>query len=106
MWDINKGKCTCIILIGPCQLKDILCSQGNVDDYINKKKHKKHKKHKKKHHREDGQSFSSEALESDSGMVLKPPQLKLKIKLGGQTLGTKRSVLLKTFVFCLIAVHC
>ncbi|XP_056614192.1 INO80 complex subunit B isoform X1 [Triplophysa dalaica] len=62
---------------------------GNVDDYINKKKHKKHKKHKKKHHRDDGQSFSSEALESDSGMVLKPPQLKLKIKLGGQTLGTK-----------------
>ncbi|KAA0722945.1 INO80 complex subunit B High mobility group AT-hook 1-like 4 PAP-1-associated protein 1 [Triplophysa tibetana] len=62
---------------------------GNEDDYINKKKHKKHKKHKKKHHRDDGQSFSSEALESDSGMVLKPPQLKLKIKLGGQTLGTK-----------------
>lgn len=63
---------------------------GNVDDYnIHKKKHKKHKKHKKKHHRDDGHSFSSEALESDSGMVLKPPQLKLKIKLGGQTLGTK-----------------
>lgn len=47
------------------------------------------KKHKKKHHRDDGHSFSSEALESDSGIVLKPPQLKLKIKLGGQTLGTK-----------------
>ncbi|KAL4660921.1 INO80 complex subunit B [Arapaima gigas] len=54
-----------------------------------KKKHKKHKKHKKKHHRMDGgHSFSSEALESDSGVVVKP-QLKLKIKLGGQTLGTK-----------------
>ncbi|XP_067303254.1 INO80 complex subunit B [Pseudorasbora parva] len=64
---------------------------GNGDDYnLHKKKHKKHKKHKKKHHRDDGHSFSSEALESDSGMlVLKPPQLKLKIKLGGQTLGTK-----------------
>lgn len=63
---------------------------GIGDDYnINKKKHKKHKKHKKKHHRDDGHSFSSEALESDSGMVLKPPQLRLKIKLGGQTLGTK-----------------
>ncbi|KPP59390.1 INO80 complex subunit B-like [Scleropages formosus] len=54
-----------------------------------KKKHKKHKKHKKKHHRMDGgHGFSSEALESDSGTVVKP-QLKLKIKLGGQTLGTK-----------------
>ncbi|XP_015200855.1 INO80 complex subunit B [Lepisosteus oculatus] len=53
-----------------------------------KKKHKKHKKHKKKHHQEEGgHSFSSEALESDSGVV--KPQLKLKIKLGGQTLGTK-----------------
>ncbi|XP_026101867.1 INO80 complex subunit B-like isoform X1 [Carassius auratus] len=66
---------------------------GSGDDYnLHKKKHKKHKKHKKKHHhhREDGHSVSSEALESDSGMLLlKPPQLKLKIKLGGQTLGTK-----------------
>ncbi|KAL0189703.1 hypothetical protein M9458_016802, partial [Cirrhinus mrigala] len=64
---------------------------GTGDDYnMHKKKHKKHKKHKKKHHRDDGHSFSSEALESDSGMLLlKPPQLKLKIKLGGQTLGTK-----------------
>ncbi|KAG5845578.1 hypothetical protein ANANG_G00140770 [Anguilla anguilla] len=54
-----------------------------------KKKHKKHKKHKKKHHRDDGgHGFSSEALESDSGIIIKP-QLKLKIKLGGQTLGTK-----------------
>ncbi|MGH0169202.1 UNVERIFIED_CONTAM: hypothetical protein FKN15_059512 [Acipenser sinensis] len=53
-----------------------------------KKKHKKHKKHKKKHHQEEGgHSFPSEALESDSGVV--KPQLKLKIKLGGQTLGTK-----------------
>ncbi|XP_060730959.1 INO80 complex subunit B isoform X3 [Tachysurus vachellii] len=63
---------------------------GDDDEYnAHRKKHKKHKKHKKKHHRDDGHSFSSEALESDSGIVLKPPQLKLKIKLGGQTLGTK-----------------
>ncbi|KAK1797275.1 hypothetical protein P4O66_008650 [Electrophorus voltai] len=63
---------------------------GDEDEYnVHRKKHKKHKKHKKKHHRDDGHSFSSEALESDSGIVLKPPQLKLKIKLGGQTLGTK-----------------
>ncbi|XP_028815872.1 INO80 complex subunit B-like isoform X1 [Denticeps clupeoides] len=58
-----------------------------------RKKHKKHKKHKKKCHRDDaGLSFSSEAMESDSGLPinLKPPQLKLKIKLGGQTMGTKR----------------
>lgn len=53
-----------------------------------KKKHKKHKKHKKKHHLEDsGHGFSSETMESDSGTA--KPQLKLKIKLGGQTLGTK-----------------
>ncbi|XP_043918228.1 INO80 complex subunit B [Protopterus annectens] len=53
-----------------------------------KKKHKKHKKHKKKHHQEDsGHGFSSETMESDSGTA--KPQLKLKIKLGGQTLGTK-----------------
>lgn len=64
---------------------------GSGDDYnLHKKKHKKHKKHKKKHHRDEGHGFSSEALESDSGLLLlKPPQLKLKIKLGGQTLGTK-----------------
>ncbi|XP_033870193.1 INO80 complex subunit B-like isoform X1 [Acipenser ruthenus] len=59
----------------------------SVGHSLHKKKHKKHKKHKKKHQEEVGPSFSSEALESDSG-VLKP-QLKLKIKLGGQTLGTK-----------------
>ncbi|XP_014062554.2 INO80 complex subunit B isoform X1 [Salmo salar] len=51
---------------------------------------RKHKKHKKKHHRDNGHSSYSEALESDSGIVVKPPtQLRLKIKLGGQTLGTK-----------------
>ncbi|XP_023681200.2 INO80 complex subunit B isoform X1 [Paramormyrops kingsleyae] len=54
-----------------------------------KRKHKKHKKHKRRHHREDGvHAFPPEALESHSGGGLKP-QLKLKIKLGGQTLGTK-----------------
>ncbi|XP_053884872.1 INO80 complex subunit B [Malaclemys terrapin pileata] len=54
-----------------------------------KKKHKKHKKkHKKRHHHENvGASFSSETLESSP--LLPKPQLKLKIKLGGQILGTK-----------------
>nr|XP_033810637.1 INO80 complex subunit B [Geotrypetes seraphini] len=53
-----------------------------------KKKHKKHKKHKKKHHQEEpSHGFPPETLESDSG--LPKPQLKLKIKLGGQILGTK-----------------
>lgn len=75
---------------------------------VHKRKHKvkKHKKHKKKHHRDDGgHSFLSEALESHSVRVVRPPaqrpppqrplpqrpppQLRLKIKLGGQTLGTK-----------------
>uniref|UniRef100_A0A8B9J4K2 INO80 complex subunit B-like conserved region domain-containing protein n=1 Tax=Astyanax mexicanus TaxID=7994 RepID=A0A8B9J4K2_ASTMX len=72
------------------KMKNSSFLSGDEDDYsAHRKKHKKHKKHKKKHHRDDGHSFSSEALESDSGIVLKPPQLKLKIKLGGQTLGTK-----------------
>ncbi|XP_035609250.1 INO80 complex subunit B isoform X1 [Oncorhynchus keta] len=81
---------------------------------LHRRKHKKHKKHKKKHHRDDGHSSYSEALESSSGILIKPPtqlrlkpptqlrlkpptqlrlkpptQLRLKIKLGGQTLGTK-----------------
>lgn len=49
---------------------------------VHKKKHKKHKKkHKKKHHQEE-----------EAGQTQAPakPQLKLKIKLGGQVLGTKR----------------
>lgn len=49
-----------------------------------KKKHKKHKKkHKKRHHREEAGP--------DPAAALPKPQLKLKIKLGGQILGTKRS---------------
>lgn len=50
---------------------------------VHKKKHKKHKKkHKKKHYQEEevGPTQQSPAK----------PQLKLKIKLGGQVLGTKR----------------
>lgn len=51
---------------------------------IHKRKHKKHKKHKKKHH-----SFT-EVPEPEPVVVPRPPpQLRLKIKLGGQTLGTK-----------------
>ncbi|KAK9398483.1 INO80 complex subunit B [Crotalus adamanteus] len=47
-----------------------------------KKKHKKHKKkHKKRHHREEPGP--------DPAAALPKPQLKLKIKLGGQILGTK-----------------
>ncbi|XP_035004563.1 INO80 complex subunit B [Hippoglossus stenolepis] len=51
---------------------------------VHKRKHKKHKKHKRKHH-----SFP-EAPEPEPVVVPRPPpQLRLKIKLGGQTLGTK-----------------
>uniref|UniRef100_A0A4W3GYZ4 INO80 complex subunit B n=1 Tax=Callorhinchus milii TaxID=7868 RepID=A0A4W3GYZ4_CALMI len=70
------------------------CPQSSREDESrghssHKKKHKKHKKHKKKHHQADmGLGFSSETFESDSGTG--KPQLKLKIKLGGQTVGTKR----------------
>lgn len=49
-----------------------------------KKKHKKHKKHKKKHHQEVGGSPADSTHKSHH-----KPQLKLKIKLGGQVLGTK-----------------
>ncbi|XP_069028227.1 INO80 complex subunit B [Embiotoca jacksoni] len=49
---------------------------------VHKRKHKKHKKHKRKHH-----SFA-EAPEPVA-VPRPPPQLRLKIKLGGQTLGTK-----------------
>ncbi|KAM3857367.1 INO80 complex subunit B [Diretmus argenteus] len=59
---------------------------------IHKRKHKKHKKHKRKHHRDDGGHSFSEALEPEPVLVARPPpppQLRLKIKLGGQTLGTK-----------------
>ncbi|KAM8900132.1 INO80 complex subunit B isoform 2-T6 [Spinachia spinachia] len=49
---------------------------------VHKRKHKKHKKHKRKHH--------SLAEAPQPVMVPRPPpQLRLKIKLGGQTLGTK-----------------
>lgn len=52
---------------------------------IHKRKHKKHKKHKRKHH------GLTEPPEPEPIMVPRPPpQLRLKIKLGGQTLGTKR----------------
>lgn len=51
---------------------------------VHKRKHKKHKKHKKKHH-----SFAK-APEPEPVLIPRPPpQLRLKIKLGGQTLGTK-----------------
>lgn len=54
-----------------------------------KKKHKKHKKkHKKKHHHEAVGPPPPPAPEPAAG--LRKPQLKLKIKLGGQILGTKR----------------
>ncbi|XP_067380312.1 INO80 complex subunit B isoform X2 [Channa argus] len=51
---------------------------------VHKRKHKKHKKHKRKHH-----SFAG-APEPEPALAARPPpQLRLKIKLGGQTLGTK-----------------
>ncbi|XP_075704691.1 INO80 complex subunit B [Rhinoderma darwinii] len=67
-------------------VSNILGFSGDDDDPashgIHKKKHKKHKKHKKKHHQEDGGS-------SAHTPCTQKPQLRLKIKLGGQVLGTK-----------------
>ncbi|XP_040184701.1 INO80 complex subunit B isoform X2 [Rana temporaria] len=56
-----------------------------------KKKHKKHKKHKKKHHQEVGgtSGYSPHHHSDSSHKSPHKPQLKLKIKLGGQVLGTK-----------------
>ncbi|XP_068122041.1 INO80 complex subunit B [Hyperolius riggenbachi] len=66
-----------------------------------KKKHKKHKKHKKKHHQDGNNSSAtiySQHRHTDPAHHRLPepslqsphkPQLKLKIKLGGQVLGTK-----------------
>ncbi|NP_001093353.1 uncharacterized protein LOC100101296 [Xenopus laevis] len=53
---------------------------------IHKKKHKKHKKHKKKHHQDGG---TPGLWPESTPKAQAKPQLKLKIKLGGQVLGTK-----------------
>ncbi|XP_061619639.1 INO80 complex subunit B [Phyllopteryx taeniolatus] len=55
--------------------------EGSVGPH-GKHKHKKHKRHKRKHHG---------LCEAPAPVVAPrpPPQLRLKIKLGGQTLGTK-----------------
>ncbi|XP_078600139.1 INO80 complex subunit B-like isoform X1 [Branchiostoma floridae x Branchiostoma japonicum] len=59
-------------------------AESPVDDGGHRKKHKKkHKKHKKKEYTAE---LSSETCTSDS---TGQPQLKLKIKIGGMTLGTK-----------------
>jgi INO80 complex subunit B len=54
--------------------------------------HKKHKKHKKKHKRkkDQGEDYAVIPEGSTSG----GSKIKLKLKIGGQTLGTKRSVVL------------
>ena len=77
-------------------------------DYVSSpqphKKHKKrkHKKHKK--HRESGNggqssdTGQSELVEATDSLTGKP-QLKLKIKIGGQTLRTKRYTLLLMLFF-------
>ena len=53
------------------------------------KKHKKHKKHKhkKKHQANDDEDTFVEVESLDETVK---PTIKLKIKLGGQTFGTKR----------------
>uniref|UniRef100_A0A8C5QWT0 INO80 complex subunit B-like conserved region domain-containing protein n=1 Tax=Leptobrachium leishanense TaxID=445787 RepID=A0A8C5QWT0_9ANUR len=84
-----------------------VCPPGDEDDVTShgnhKKKHKKHKKHKKKHHQEgagltlhgDTSKQQHRHPESSPKTAHKQhesppkPQLKLKIKLGGQVLGTK-----------------
>ncbi|XP_040275407.1 INO80 complex subunit B isoform X2 [Bufo bufo] len=67
---------------------------GGQDDEVeshglHKKKHKKHKKHKKKHHQEGGAPCAHTHHRSTDTKTTQKPQLRLKIKLGGQVLGTK-----------------
>ncbi|XP_022109651.1 INO80 complex subunit B-like [Acanthaster planci] len=57
-----------------------------------KHKHKKHHKHKREHHDSSSPLHSPEPVLSSQPIMSDPsgkPQLKLKIKIGGQTLGTK-----------------
>ncbi|XP_018431251.1 PREDICTED: INO80 complex subunit B, partial [Nanorana parkeri] len=64
--------------------------EGDVSSHgAHKKKHKKHKKHKKKHHQEVGGTFPQLRPADSTHKTHHKPQLKLKIKLGGQVLGTK-----------------
>ncbi|KAM9330222.1 INO80 complex subunit B [Gastrophryne carolinensis] len=62
--------------------------EEEVSHALHKKKHKKHKKHKKKHHQDGGGVAPGAPPHHRHGEPQKP-QLKLKIKLGGQVLGTK-----------------
>ncbi|XP_061664444.1 INO80 complex subunit B [Syngnathoides biaculeatus] len=52
-----------------------------------KHKHKKHKRHKRRHHGPSGAPVPAAGVVAAAPRP--PPQLRLKIKLGGQTLGTK-----------------
>ncbi|KAI8504973.1 INO80 complex subunit B [Branchiostoma belcheri] len=64
--------------------EEVKRAESPVDEGGHRKKHKKkHKKHRKKEYTAE---LSSETCTSDS---TGQPQLKLKIKIGGMTLGTK-----------------
>ena len=55
--------------------------------------HKKHKKHKKKHKRKRDQGCDDDSVvegTSQEDMSPTKPAIKLKIKIGGQTLSTQR----------------
>uniref|UniRef100_A0A3Q3DY55 INO80 complex subunit B n=1 Tax=Hippocampus comes TaxID=109280 RepID=A0A3Q3DY55_HIPCM len=67
-----------------------LAGEGGLGPHgMHKHKHKKHKRHKRKHH-------GLPAVPEPVVAPRPPPQLRLKIKLGGQTLGTKRTVFLNS----------
>ncbi len=52
------------------------------------KKHKKHKKHKHKHKRSVGDEDEVEEINVTDDVDIVKPAIKLKIKIGGQTLET------------------
>ncbi|XP_050409230.1 INO80 complex subunit B isoform X1 [Patella vulgata] len=71
--------------------KDISGSTGTEEESITESpgsSHKKHKKHKKKHKKKKDRDLD-ESFESTSETTPVKPAIRLKLKIGGETLGTK-----------------
>lgn len=82
-WTHSRCLCRTIFI---CASLSSSAGEGNSSLHsVHKRKHKKHKKHKRKHH-----NFAEAPQPEPVVFPRPPPQLRLKIKLGGQTLGTKR----------------
>ena len=72
---------------------EVFNSCSCVEIFVETSPHKKHKKHKKHKHKKKHQANDDEEdtfVEVESLDEAIKPTIKLKIKLGGQTFGTKR----------------